>query len=144
LISHYSVDQDLAADLATSAAGCLGRAIREIDDRDLAGIRDRAAAWVTGFLCGDRQMIYGNAESLRNIVPKTSPDSNSRLLVTRGLLSVADAFGRQFGVESHQLGALMECVDLTMSAAYTVQRNGNPQIVTEALVAKLSRICHKK
>ncbi|MFM7188645.1 MAG: hypothetical protein ACKO14_12595 [Armatimonadota bacterium] len=134
----------MAADLAKSAAGCLGRAIGGIDDRDLAEIRDRAAAWVDGFLCGDPQMFYVYAESIRNIVPKTSPDSTSRLLVTKGLLSVADAFGRQLGVESHQLGALMECVDLTMSAAYTVQRNGNPQIVTEALVAKLSRMCHRR
>ncbi|MEY3602867.1 MAG: hypothetical protein RL169_2111 [Armatimonadota bacterium] len=144
LSKQYNVDEVLAVELAKSAAGCPGRAIRAIDDSDLTGIRDRSTAWVTEFLGGNRHQIYTNAESLRNIVPKSSPDSNTRQLVTKGLLAVADAFGRHLTLESHQLGALMECVDLTMSAAQTVQRNGNPQIVTEALVAKLSRMCHRK
>jgi hypothetical protein len=144
LAKQYNVNEVLAVDLAKSAAGCPGRAIRAIDDSDITGIRDRATAWVTEFLAGNRHQIYINAESLRNIVPKTSPDSNTRQLVTKGLLAVADAFGRHLTLESQRLGALMECVDLTMSAAHTVQRNGNPQIVTEALVAKLSRMCHRK
>ena len=144
LAKQYNVDEVLAVELAKSATGCPGRAIRAIDDSDITGIRDRASAWVTEFLSGNRHQIYTNAESLRNIVPKTSPDSNTRQLVTRGLHAVADAFGRHLTLESHRLGALMECVDLTMLAAHTVQRNGNPQIVTEALVAKLSRMCHRK
>ena len=144
LAKQYNVDEVLAVELAKSAAGCPGRAIRAIDDSDITGIRDRATAWVTEFLGGNRHQIYINAESLRNIVPKTSPDSNTRQLVTKGLLAVGDAFGRHLTLDSQRLGALMECVDLTMSAAHTVQRNGNPQIVTEALVAKLSRMCHRK
>lgn len=144
LAKQYNVDEVLAVELAKSAAGCPGRAIRAIDDSDITGIRDRSTAWVTEFLGGNHHQIYTNAESLRNIVPKSSPDSNTRQLVTKGLLAVADAFGRHLTLESHRLGALMECVDLTMSAAQTVQRNGNPQIVTEALVAKLSRMCHRK
>jgi hypothetical protein len=144
LAKQYNVGEVLAVELAKSAAGCPGRAIRAIDDSDITGIRDRATAWVTEFLGGNRHQIYINAESLRNIVPKTSPDSNTRQLVTRGLHAVADAFGRHLTLESQHLGALMECVELTMLAAHTVQRNGNPQIVTEALVAKLSRMCHRK
>ncbi len=144
LMSDYNIDPTLSNELAKGASGCLGRAIRSIDDHDITGMRDRSDLWVSEFLRGNRHMIYGHAESLRNIVPKASSDSNARQLVTRGLQSVADAFSRRLSTEPGNEPALMECVEAAMQAAHTVQRNGNQQIVTEALVAKLSRICHKK
>lgn len=144
LSNQFSIDEQQAVELAKNAAGCPGRAIRAIDDSDITGIRDRAVAWVNDFLNGNRHQIYVYAESLRNVVPKTTADSNTRQQVTKGLLAVANAFGELLESESRRLVAFMECVDLTMSAAHTIQRNGNPQIVTEALVAKLSRMCHRK
>lgn len=144
LQTDHDVDAAVAAELAKNASGCPGRAIRAIDDNDLSGIRDRADTWVTDFLNGSRQQIYSQAELLRNIVPKSAPDANTRQLLSRGLHAVSDAFGRQLHSEPENIDALISCVELTMQAAYTVQRNGNPEIVTEALVAKLSRKCQTR
>jgi hypothetical protein len=111
----------------------------------MTGLRDRADRWVAEFLAGGRQHIYIHAEVLRNIVPKSSPDANVRQLVSKGLLAISDAFGRELlHSDANNLDSLIVCVELSMQAAYAVQRNGNPQIVTEALVTKLSRKYHSK
>ncbi len=144
LTNDYGVNETVAVDVAKSSAGCPGRAIRAIDDSDIKDVRDRASVWVTDFLESNRLQVYFYAESLRNIVPKSTPEANVRQLVTKGLIAVAEAFGKQLHTGTYRLSAVMECIDLTMAAAHTVQRNGNPQVVTEALVSKLSRVCHRK
>ncbi|MFM2222940.1 MAG: hypothetical protein RLZZ78_1197 [Armatimonadota bacterium] len=145
LTRDHNVDESLAYELARGASGCPGRAIRAIDDNDMTGLRDRADRWVAEFLAAGRQHIYIHAEVLRNIVPKSSPDANVRQLVSKGLLAISDAFGRELlRSDANNLDSLIACVELSMQAAYTVQRNGNPQIVTEALVTKLSRKYHSK
>ena len=144
LQTEHGLDASVATELAKSASGCPGRAIRAINDSDVSGIRDRANTWVVDFLNGKRQQLYSHAESLRNIVPKSAPDANTRQLVSRGLHAVSEAFGRQLNTATENVDALITCIELTMQAAYTVQRNGNPQVVTEALVAKLSQKCHTR
>jgi hypothetical protein len=81
---------------------------------------------------------------LRTIVEKSSPDASARQSVTKGVQAVADAFGKQLSSSIESVEPLMECVSLSMQAAHSVQRNGNQQIVTEALVAKLSKRCHRQ
>jgi DNA polymerase-3 subunit delta' len=144
LQTDYNLEGSLAAELAKSSAGCPGRAIRAKDDADISLIRDRAEAWVSNFLQGSRSQIYTYAESLRTIVEKSSPDASARQSVTKGVQAVADAFGKQLSSSIESVEPLMECVSLSMQAAHSVQRNGNQQIVTEALVAKLSKRCHRQ
>jgi DNA polymerase-3 subunit delta' len=144
LQTDHNVEPSLAEELAKSSAGCPGRAIRAKDDTEVSLIRDRAAAWVSDFLQGSRNQIYAYAESLRGIVPKSSPDASTRQTVTKGIQAVADAFGKQLSSSTDSVDALMDCVALSMQAAHAVQRNGNQQIVTEALVAKLSKRCHRR
>jgi hypothetical protein len=144
LQTDHNMEPLLAAELAKNSAGCPGRAIRAKDDTDVSLIRDRANAWVSDFLQGSRNQIYSHAETLRSIVPKSSPDASTRQTVTKGIQAVADAFGKELSSETDSVDALMDCVALSMQAAHAVQRNGNQQIVTEALVAKLSKRCHRR
>lgn len=142
LTKNYGLTSDTANELAKLASGCPGKAIRSIDDSDVTGMRDRATMWVSDFLSGSRLNIYGQAEALRNLVTKSASETTARSSIAKSLHAVADAFGQRVLDSSSNTAALLTCVDLTMQAAQTVQRNGNPQIVTEALVAKLSRECH--